>query len=117
MAIGKDANEGFAVPEPQSSVFKLNKALIMPFISRLTNGWGINNTIPKVSQKIMCFGDIHSYFPLEVGEIIMSNNSSQTICIPCFTHQVIQELHLVLHSLTSMVPETQEISHESYYQA
>lgn len=65
------------VPEPESSVFKLNKALIMPFLPRLANGWGIKNTIPKTSQKIMCPGDTHSYSSLEVGEIIMSNASPQ----------------------------------------
>lgn len=100
MAISRDANEGFAVPEPQNSVFKLNKALIMPFISRLANGWGINNTIPKASQKITCPGDIHSYFPLEVGEIITSSDPPQVIYIHHLTHQLTHELHLVLHPFT-----------------
>lgn len=99
MTISRDVNEGLAVPEPQSSVFKLNKALIMPFIPRLANGWGINNPIPKASQKITCPGDIHSYFPLEVGEI-MSNDSPQVTCIHHLTHQLTHELHLVLHSFT-----------------
>lgn len=100
MTISRDANEGFVVPEPQSSVFKLNKTLIMPFIPRLANGWGINNTIPKASQKITCPGDIHSYFPLEVGEITVSNGSPQEICIHHLTDDLTHELCLVLHPFT-----------------
>lgn len=72
----------------------------MPLIPRLANGWGINNTIPKASQKITWPGDIHSYFPLEVGEIIMSNDSPQVIHIHHLTHQLTHELHLVLHPFT-----------------
>lgn len=70
------------VPEPESSVFKLNKVLIMPFLPRLANGWGINNTIPKTSQKITCPADTHSYSSLEVGKIIMSNASPKAIDPP-----------------------------------
>lgn len=95
MAISRDVNEGFDVPEPQCSVFKLNKALIMPFIPRLANGWGINNTVPKAFQKITCPGDKHSYFPLEVGEIIISNGSPQVIHIHYLTYQLTHELHLL----------------------
>lgn len=100
MTISRDANTGFAVPEPQSSVFKLNKALIMPFVPRLAKGWGINNTIRKASQRITCPGDVHSYFPLEVGEIIMSNDSLQAKCTHHLTHQLGHELCLVLHPFT-----------------
>lgn len=70
------------VPEPESSVFRLNKALIMTFLPRLANGWGIKNTIPKTSQKITCPGDTHSYSSLEVGKIIISNVSYQAIDPP-----------------------------------
>lgn len=76
MTISRDANEGFAVPEPQNSVFKLNKALIMSFIPRLANGWGIKNTTPKFPFLLSC---------RKVGEIIMSNDTPQTICIHDFT--------------------------------
>jgi len=58
----------------------------MPFIPRLANGWGINNTIPKASHKISCPEDLPYYFPLEVGEIIMSNASPQVMCIHHLTH-------------------------------
>lgn len=65
------------VPEPENSVFMLNRALIMPFLPGLANGWGINNTIPKTSQKITDPGDTYSYSSLEVGKIIINNVSPQ----------------------------------------